>query len=258
MPLKARVGRHTQANGRQCQNYLQDQQTVIDLLNRISAAKGGAGGSLKGHIVSDVCSDVLYHAISQFEDKYFPRQRHGFVDPGGPLLKRMEESAGGTVAKPVAETSLDILRRNVLGTDAKLKGFWTVGDRVQMDALIAMAVKHVDELKRMNLNKLPWWAELFGRAYVTTAGAELVTVHGWRGLKGMLKKPHLAAGHTHRVSDEMKYGARLTWTDYIVTWKLPALILFEDGLCAPFPSDVQFPVAAVHESLKHGQVLHRP
>src|SRR5260370_16609249 len=185
MSLKARVGRHTQANGRQCQNYPQDQQTVIDMLNRNAMGKGGAGGRLKGHIVSGTCSDALYHAISQFEDKYFPRQRHGFVDPGGPMLKRMEELAGGAVATPVAETSLDILRRNVLGTDAKLKGLWTAGDRVQMDALIAMAVKHVDELKRMNLNKLPSWAELFGKAYGAKVGTELVTVPGWRGLKGV-------------------------------------------------------------------------
>lgn len=189
MSLKARVGRHTQANGRQCQNYPQDQQTVIDLLNRIPVAKGGAGGSLKGPVVSGICSDALYHAISQFEDKYFPRQRHGFVDPGGPMLKRMQELAGGAMAKHAAETSLDILRRNVLNADATLKGLWTAGDRVQMDALIAMAVQHIDELKRINLNKLPSWAELFGRAYVTTAGTELVNVHTWGASKASSKSP---------------------------------------------------------------------
>src|SRR5260370_2669354 len=173
MSLKASVGRHTQANGRQCQNYPEGQQTVIDLLNGIPVGKGGAGGSLKGHIVSGICSDALYHAISQFEDKYFPRQRQGFVDPGGPMLKRMEELAGRALAKPAAETSLDVLRRSVLNADANLKGLWAAGDRVQMDSLIAMPVKHVDDLKRMNLNKLPWWAELFGKAYVTEAGTEL-------------------------------------------------------------------------------------
>jgi hypothetical protein len=86
MPLKGRVGRHTQDKGRQCQNYPQDQQTVVDLLNRIPVANGGAGGGLKGHIVSGICSDALYRAISQFEDKFFPGRRQGFLDPDGPML----------------------------------------------------------------------------------------------------------------------------------------------------------------------------
>lgn len=102
MPLRGRVGRHTQAGGRQCQNWPEDQQTVIALLNRIPVRDGGAGGSLAGRIVSGLSSDTLYRAISQFEDKYFPRQRSGFVEPGGAMLRRMEALAGRTVSAPVS------------------------------------------------------------------------------------------------------------------------------------------------------------
>jgi hypothetical protein len=97
MPLRGRVGRHTQQGGRHCQNWQDDQQTVIALLNRIPVQEGGAGGSLNGNIggriVAGMVSDALYRAISTFEDRYFPRQRSGFVDPGGAMLRRMEELA---------------------------------------------------------------------------------------------------------------------------------------------------------------------
>jgi hypothetical protein len=93
MSLRGRVGRHTRLAGRHCQNWREDQQTIIDLLNRIPVAEGGAGGKLNARIIDGMCSDALYRAISQFEDKQFPGQRSGFVDPDGPLLRRMEELA---------------------------------------------------------------------------------------------------------------------------------------------------------------------
>ena len=55
MPLKGRVGRHA-SDGRQCQNWKADQQTVIDLLNRIPVADGGTGGSLGGRVVAGLAS----------------------------------------------------------------------------------------------------------------------------------------------------------------------------------------------------------
>lgn len=96
MPIRARVGRHTQAGGRQCQNWADDQQVVIALLNRIPVRDGGAGGSLTGRVVAGLSSEVLYRAISRFEDRHFPGQRSGFVDPGGPMLVRMEALAART------------------------------------------------------------------------------------------------------------------------------------------------------------------
>src|SRR4051794_22915199 len=99
MPIRERVGRHTQARFRECRNWPDDQTTVIALLNRIPVADGGAGGSLTGPIVSGVSSDALYRAISQFEDMYFPGQRTGFVDPAdvmspsGAMFRKMEELA---------------------------------------------------------------------------------------------------------------------------------------------------------------------
>lgn len=99
MPLRGRVGRHTRLGGRQCQNWPDDQQTIIDLLNHIPVSQGGAGGSITGGVISGVSSDALYKAIVQFEDRYYPGQRNGFVEPGGTMLKLMEALAA---EKPAA------------------------------------------------------------------------------------------------------------------------------------------------------------
>jgi len=95
MPIRARVGRHTRDGGRHCQNWPDDQQYVAGLLNRIPVEAGGAAGRLSSAVVSGISSDELYRAISNFEDKYFPGQRSGYVDPNGAMLKRMEALAAG-------------------------------------------------------------------------------------------------------------------------------------------------------------------
>lgn len=87
--LRGRVGRHTRSGGRHCQNWADDQKTVMDILNAIPVIQGGAGGSLGGRIVLGISSDALYRAISRFEDRYFPGQRSGFIDPGGAMWDRM-------------------------------------------------------------------------------------------------------------------------------------------------------------------------
>jgi hypothetical protein len=89
MPIRARVGRHTRSGGRHCQNWADDQKDIIDLLNRIPPTSGGTGGGLHPRIVPGICSDELYAAISAFEDKYFPGQRNGFIDPGGPVYQKL-------------------------------------------------------------------------------------------------------------------------------------------------------------------------
>jgi hypothetical protein len=104
MALRARVGRHTRDGGRHCQNYPDDQQTVISLLNIVSISDGGSGGRLGNKVFSGVCSHELYRAISTFEDKHFPGQRSGYVDPGGAMLKRME-----TLAVPPARGPIDLV-----------------------------------------------------------------------------------------------------------------------------------------------------
>jgi hypothetical protein len=95
--LQGRVGRHTQDHGRHCQNWPADQLAVIDLLNRIPVADGGPAVQLSKHVVSGICSDELYRAISNFEDKHFRGQRSGYVDPDGAMLRRMELLAAGAV-----------------------------------------------------------------------------------------------------------------------------------------------------------------
>jgi hypothetical protein len=90
MPLRGRVGRHTGQGGRHCRNSPEDQQTVIALLNGIPVSEGGAGGSITGRVIDGMANDALYRALVRFEDRHFPGQRSGFVDPGGRMLKLME------------------------------------------------------------------------------------------------------------------------------------------------------------------------
>src|SRR3981189_953378 len=92
MPLKGRVGRHA-SDGRQCQNWKADQQTVIDLLNRIPVTDGGTAGSLSGGIVAGLASTTPYQAVLAFEKKPFAGQAKGFVDPAGAVLAKLEALA---------------------------------------------------------------------------------------------------------------------------------------------------------------------
>ena len=89
MPLKGRVGRHAD-DGRQCQNWKGDQQTIIDLLNHIPVADGGTGGGLAGSVVAGLASTALYQAILAFEKKHFPGRPRGFVEPGGAVFAKLE------------------------------------------------------------------------------------------------------------------------------------------------------------------------
>ena len=108
MPIRARVGKHTRAGERQCQNWADDQKAVIDLLNRISAASGGAGGGLKPRIVAGLASRELYAAIVVFETKHFPGQRLGFFEPGGPMFRKLELLGTPAPAPPVRAPALPL------------------------------------------------------------------------------------------------------------------------------------------------------
>jgi hypothetical protein len=90
MPIRARVGKHTRAGERQCQNWADDQKTVIDLLNRIPVINGGAGGGLRPRVIGGIASHELYAAIVSFETKHFPEQRLGFFEPGGAMFRKLE------------------------------------------------------------------------------------------------------------------------------------------------------------------------
>jgi hypothetical protein len=90
MPIRARVGKHTKAGGRQCQNWADDQRTVVDLLNKISTANGGAGQGLRPRIIGGIASNELYAAIVAFETKNFPGQHLGFFEPGGTMFRKLE------------------------------------------------------------------------------------------------------------------------------------------------------------------------
>lgn len=101
MPLKGRVGRHA-SDGRQCQNWKADQQTVIDLLNRIAVTDGGTAGSLGGRVVAGFANAPLYQAILAFEKKHFTGPVKGYVDPAGAVLAKLEALANRLPAAPAA------------------------------------------------------------------------------------------------------------------------------------------------------------
>jgi hypothetical protein len=112
MPLRGRVGRHANT-GAHCQNWTEDQQTVIALLNRIPVSDGGAGGSLGGRVIAGLSSDALFQAILRFEKQHFPANQWGFVDPGGAVLTRMEmlaSRAAPAAAPPKAAGQWDNLK----------------------------------------------------------------------------------------------------------------------------------------------------
>ena len=99
MPLKGRVGRHA-SDGRHCQNWKADQQTVIDLLNLIPVTDGGTAGYLRPRIVAGLASAELYQAILTFEKKHFAGKAKGFVDPGGAVLAKLQALANRPPVTP--------------------------------------------------------------------------------------------------------------------------------------------------------------
>ncbi|HLK82767.1 MAG TPA: hypothetical protein VKT99_14910 [Xanthobacteraceae bacterium] len=91
MGLTSSVGRR---HGRDSRNRIADQKIVQDLLNRIPASAGGAGGSLNERMVEGICSNKLHLAILNFQRKNLPPQlADGHVDPGGRTLDAMERMA---------------------------------------------------------------------------------------------------------------------------------------------------------------------
>jgi hypothetical protein len=241
MPLRARVGRHTQQGGRHCQNWPDDQQAVIALLNRIPANDGGTGGGLDGNIggrvVAGMASDALYRAISTFEDRHFPGQRSGYVDPAGLMLRRMEELAARSrmvpandpaadpidlAPPPVVDSALDVLRRNI-GDETPWQKF-PMSRRVAMGQLVMVAVMYVDSLKARGLQRLPSPVELFGRAYLTK-GKMPTRVRGdleFINEKGQSEGPPPLTE---------RFGGAVDILADITTGEAGALLLYESGAC---------------------------
>ena len=258
--MDGRVGKHTQDGRRNCQNWVKDQEMIIELLNRIPVSAGGAGGSLAtGPLIPGVCSDALYDAISRFEDKHFGTQHSGFVDPGGKMLDKMRELAKAptpAAPKPAAQTRLDILRYNVLNLPkaviAKYQGDarWTAGDRVQLDGLIKAAVNHIDDLKGQKdkagepLRELPNYARVFGTAWVghLEPGSAVI---GYDGSNILKREPN---GSTTKLFAQTNYGtAAVRNTSVSTTPLFSALIIFFDSLCFPSKSNTTIMAAEAHE-----------
>jgi hypothetical protein len=98
--LKDRVGRFA-ATGRHCQNWKQDQEIVISLLNKIPIAKGGSEGTLNTKVMTGHASDGLYSSILYFQKNNFPGEADGNIRPGGPTFRKLVELSAHSVVKPV-------------------------------------------------------------------------------------------------------------------------------------------------------------
>ena len=94
-PIRGRVGRHANT-GAQCQNWAEDQQTIINMLNVLPLADGGPEGSILGKVVNGVASDALNKAILRFQKLQIPAQQIGFIEPGGPVLVKLDALASRT------------------------------------------------------------------------------------------------------------------------------------------------------------------
>jgi hypothetical protein len=101
MPLRDNVGR-VATTGRQCQNWKKDQEVVIDLLNKIPIADGGAEGILKPDIVvTGHASDGLFSSILYFQQKNFHEKPDGFISPAGRTLRKLEELGAKSATQPL-------------------------------------------------------------------------------------------------------------------------------------------------------------
>jgi hypothetical protein len=72
----------------------------MSLLNRIAIADGGAEGTLKTQVRPGMASDGLYSSILYFQKRQFPGKPSGFVDPGGPVLAKLESLASRSAVAP--------------------------------------------------------------------------------------------------------------------------------------------------------------
>ncbi len=260
MPLKGRVGRHNRTDGRNCQNWVDDQRTVIALLNLIPQHDGGAGvfgsdgsrplsvvgGTIVGRIDAGMASDGLYRAILRFEDKHFPGQRSGFVDPGGKMLKAMEDKAAawcksiptdnGDADKPLppVKTMLNKLRADLLyyPSSRDLKGV-TAKEVAAFAPLIGMAIRMIDSIESQGLTRLGFPVVMWGRAHVTTGMVvnsdydDPPEIKFWT--KGWSSK------ETRRLPD-MRHGAPVDPSADVTTERLGALLLYDHGAhCRVYP-----------------------
>lgn len=99
MDILFSVGRR---EGRHSQNRVTDQQVVQTLLNRIPAARGGAGGSLSDNHVNGICGDRLHEAILRFQRMHLGNRADGHVDANGPTIRLLNQLAGQGHAQPMA------------------------------------------------------------------------------------------------------------------------------------------------------------
>jgi hypothetical protein len=250
MSIKGRVGRHAHVGGHQCQNWTADQQYVINLLNQIPASQGGAHGTLNGRIISGISSEALYQAILVFEEKYFPGQRSGFVDPNGKLLQRMEKEASQLNTRDVPPPSpqpapkpvspLQTLQRNLLddALASKVDPFFPMY-KSQVQPLITLAYKHIDNLIEMGMAELPWRLEMFGRAHVTSLYVDVRTEVTWgstflgRDQPVVYYDMHTGESTKARLP-EMSYGHPINMDamEEVTTEWMPAILLYKSGTVA--------------------------
>lgn len=97
--LKSDVGRAL-SSGRSCMNRTEDQQLVVELLNRVSADEGGADGVLSVYRVPGYAEPPLCRAIVRFQRRHFPREVTGVIAPKSAVFARLQLLAAREATAP--------------------------------------------------------------------------------------------------------------------------------------------------------------
>ncbi len=260
MPLRVRVGRHP--DGRQCQNWADDQKTVTGMLNAIRFEDGGAHGSLQARVIAGIASDELCYAIKRFEDQQFPQKQIGFVEPGGAMLKRMQEPAVQAAARDARQAGfaaqLEFVRQSLLWIAAIVAKFpspWSFGDRVQLDALVEEALRDVagDEATVMIIGYLPPTSicQIYGEVFVIGAEEEVAYDQDddvvW----------YFEDRWGKQVADKVNGYPGYSGQQVVTSTKGPALLKFESGPCYPIQSGRAVAIFAAWNDARAGYKMAR-
>jgi hypothetical protein len=196
-----------------------------------------------------MASEELYGAVTRFENQHFPGQRSGYVDPGGAMLKKMEDLAKKSVVsrrhprfdpdyEPLPpKWSLEVIHRDLLyKLPSSIRDPLESGGSFRAearDALLVMAARHVKSLMEQKFTQLPWPVAMFGRAYVFKSFKMLAHVDS-DGTVSFLNVD------THETEEPklpmMRYGEPVdAASNSVITGKLDVLLLYMNGLIVHIP-----------------------
>jgi len=232
MPIKGTVGwyreepegfgdDHLGKTLRPGENYLADQKTVTDLLNRIPDADGGQDGRLTAPTKDRTCYKNLADAIAVFQRSNFHKIT-GIVAPFSDVLSKMEELAYEATAKG-GSNPLDMLQNSLSDFRAHSHlgpNRWTAGDMVAADRLAREAWEYIERIELERREKKLSALDEF---------APLALVFGYAIIGKNIGNPYYGIPIGQRAPRQ--YGTPVFQEGRIETTEVdgPALILFKEG-----------------------------